>query len=523
MEQKRQENLESPKAPKVPEKKAPGLGLAEFDRLTDEHEKEEKAKEIKKISKTLGEGMVPPEARNAESEKQIKEELEKQFKILEEKYGIIEERIALLEAKKHGEPAQLKEEKKKTLEEEAKKLEEERKILKEQYRILAGQMIPLEARDKAEPQPEIKEKGLKIPEAKNLSERLTELNKSDKAGFESLKGLLGGERVYRFVKIKKPDGTFEKKIEYLSLSNIKSDGKEGWKCNFVVYNENGSINKQKSREDYDISKTKYRQWKKTEKQPKDEDVYVTERGTLCGLGIEKKSENNFILKNKANKKDKGINRSLDQLREFEGVYKDAVKTRSEVRVRSEVIKESKKRQGFFKGFFTGIKKLFTPKTEQEKIKASESQLKVKKGDLGLENFYGKSEEAKEKMQSGIDLKKRPENLGDGNLKSKEDEDEDITKLEGLELDNREKLPSEIFREGRERIKPISDKIKQLKEEFSKLKIVHDYTSDASELEKNNEAMNKNIEERRKLAQEQEKIEEETKQKVRNRSKKDKNS
>ena len=94
-------------------------------------------------------------------------------------------------------------------------------------------------------------------------------------------------------------------------------------------------------------------------------------------------------------------------------------------------------------------------------------------------------------------------------------EQDDTELEGPEIKPGSIL--EILRKGRELIKPIHDKIKQLKKEFKELSLKYGNAPD-SELEEINEAMKNNIEERQRLTQERENIEEETKQKIRNRSK-----
>ena len=178
-------------------------------------------------------------------------------------------------------------------------------------------------KEKKEKKPEII-----IPKGKSLYEKLTKLyEKDDKADFDSLKQRLGeGERMYRSVNIKQPDGTYEKEIQYLSLINIEPDGKEGWKGDLIVYDKNG-VEKER-RGNYDFSRVKHREWKKTKREPRDGDIYVTDKGYPIKLNVAK-IEENLLLVDADDKKDEWRTRTLDQLRVFRHIYKDAVKSRSE--------------------------------------------------------------------------------------------------------------------------------------------------------------------------------------------------
>src|SRR3989338_1042633 len=93
-------------------------------------------------------------------------------------------------------------------------------------------------------------------------------------------------------------------------------------------------------------------------------------------------------------------------------------------------------------------------------------------------------------------------------------DEDNTGLEEPEIEPKSTL--EIVRHGRKLIKPINDRIKQLKVEFKGLLFQY-VDAPLSELDKMYEAMKQNKTEQKSLAQERERIEEETKQKIRDRS------
>ena len=185
---------------------------------------------------------------------------------------------------------------------------DEQEKLAEQYRILAEGMVL----------PEAKEKRLKIPERRNLSESLNELSeKPDKAEFERLKKQLAGERVYRFIK---EGGVREK--QYVTLENISKDKEGMWTATLVVYNEDGSEKERKN--NYNISKTKYQEWEKIEKSeelPKDGNVYIREDGKPFKLKLEGKKEEEIKLIAK------GLRRYEDKEGNF--AYKRASLSRSE--------------------------------------------------------------------------------------------------------------------------------------------------------------------------------------------------
>ena len=334
--------------------------------------------------------------------------------------------------------------------------EEKIKKLKEQYRILAEGIAPQEARDKIKQRPEGKEKELKIPEAKNLWEVLSAKNEDEKQQeWQRLYKIFSkGERLSRYTR----DG----KLQYLKLKNTTILGgekiNENSKLTFTIYDENGQELKDESGNSLEKSQTlgklKIREWKKAEVAPENKDIYITSQRKLARLQVKKVGENKFLLKNADYKgEQEGITRLLSQLYKYEGVYKDAVKTRSEAveefkkrqeTERVELVKPEenlkylrdpayvyikkinesykdkaesfdKKEKNWFKREWRGTKKniqkivgLFKRSNKDEK--SSIGPPEVRKEDLGLEDFYGKTKGAKEKMQSGVDLEKQQKTL-----------------------------------------------------------------------------------------------------------------
>ncbi len=173
------------------------------------------------------------------------------------------------------------------LEEQKKKDEEELKRARE---ALDEEMAKKEASEKE-----------KVPERKNLSERLNELfGKEDKKDFENLTRQLAGERVYHFINVKKSDGSIEKKKQYLTLNNIRRDEEGGWKCDVVFYNEDGKVSREKK--DHDLSSQKYREFKKIkeEERPKEkENIFYrgSKKGEIGKVEVLKSDEKGYTLKN----------------------------------------------------------------------------------------------------------------------------------------------------------------------------------------------------------------------------------
>lgn len=194
---------------------------------------------------------------------------------------------------------------------------------------------------------EVKEQlgGPKLPEAKNLAEVLGEKSNEEEKQKE-------WSRMYKIFSKSEKVCSYTKngKTRYLKLKEgvLKEDEvpDKNSELIFNVYDENGRKLQYKNGNDVEIIKTvgslKYREWGKTAEAPKNGSSYLTEKGEVVALKVEEK-EGRYILKNAENDEVIG-EKSLNQLRQYGGVYRDNIPSRLEVKTNFEKQQEKLKKQ-----------------------------------------------------------------------------------------------------------------------------------------------------------------------------------
>ncbi len=156
---------------------------------------------------------------------------------------------------------------------------------------------------------EVREKKeVKRPEGISLSEKLDEIEKNPEQ-LERFAEQLKGRKVYHFV-----DG----KRQYVTLDDIqKIDDK--WQATLVFYENNGEEIKRK--ENYNIGKTKYKEWKKELPEKDEESVFLRGDNGKYGKGnikklILPKKEDKYLLENKKGKPIEIL--SADEIIKYQG-------------------------------------------------------------------------------------------------------------------------------------------------------------------------------------------------------------
>lgn len=139
-------------------------------------------------------------------------------------------------------------------------------------------------------------KELKRPIGVSLSEKLDDFSENSKEAFSELTQKLEGEKVYHFTKDKK--GNLVR--QYVTLNGIQKIG-DTWQATLIFYNNEGEEIRRK--ENYNIGKTRYKEWKKELPKENDGSVFLRGNNGKYGRGtIEERPAKDgkveYVLKNK---------------------------------------------------------------------------------------------------------------------------------------------------------------------------------------------------------------------------------